>query len=55
MKKAIASAMLLLFLFNLGGYYMVFSVLQLRAENQLSHSLESNDLAGKEKIGRAHV
>ena len=27
---------------------MVFSVLQLRAENQLSHSLESNDLAGKE-------
>jgi hypothetical protein len=40
MKKTIALAMLLLFLFNMGGYYLVFSILKLKAGHELSQRLE---------------
>ena len=48
MKKAIATCMLLLFLFNLGGYYMVFSLLQEQAGRQLSERLELDQVSDKE-------
>jgi len=50
MKKAIASAMLLLFLFNLGGYYMVFSLLQMQAGRQLSLRLETDEANEQETV-----
>ena len=50
MKKAIATCMLLLFLFNLGGYYMVFSVLQKEAGRQLSKSLDAGSADDQETV-----
>jgi hypothetical protein len=50
MKKTIAMAMLLLFLFNLGGYYMVFSVLKLQAGQELSHNLDLQNVIDEESV-----
>ncbi|MFM7327643.1 MAG: hypothetical protein ACKO3B_02805 [Bacteroidota bacterium] len=50
MKKTIAFFMLVLFLFNMGGYYMVFSVLQSEAGRQLNERLDSASATSDETI-----
>jgi hypothetical protein len=42
MKKVVSIALLVLFTFNLGGYYFLFWALQSRADQQLSKQLDEN-------------
>jgi hypothetical protein len=42
MKRIVSIALLLLFTFNLGGYYFLFWVLQARADQQLSKQFDEN-------------
>lgn len=42
MKKIVSVGLLILFTFNLGGYYFLFWALQSRADQQLSRQLDEN-------------
>jgi hypothetical protein len=42
MKRVVSITLLLLFTFNLGGYYFLFWALQSRADQQLSRQLDEN-------------
>ena len=42
MKKGLAIILLLVFLFNVGGYYIVYWALQIQVDQQLSYRLDLN-------------
>lgn len=50
MKRTLASALLIIFLFNMGGYYMVFSILKLKAGQELSHNLDLQTQSNEETV-----
>lgn len=52
MKKTVSVGLLVLFTFNLGGYYFLFWALQSRADQQLSEQLDANlnNVAGSFEI-----
>jgi len=50
LKKVIAAALLLVFLFNMGGYYLLFVALKAKSELALAARLEKDVFTGAETL-----
>jgi hypothetical protein len=50
LKKLASYFFLLVFLFNVGGYYLVFWGMQKQAKNQLLHRLDANNYSNNEVV-----
>ena len=50
MKKALSGAFLIVFLFNVGGYYIVFWCIRIQKDQQLTTRLDSNQYNPEETI-----
>jgi hypothetical protein len=50
LKKITSIALLLIFLFNVGGYYVVFWALRLHTDHRITYKLDSNQYAPDETI-----
>jgi hypothetical protein len=50
LKKAVSIALLILFTFNLGGYFLLFRMLEKKALAEVTHQLESEQVSDQELL-----